>query len=103
MLSADGTHSSVLWAHAGRAPSAASMTIATKTRCMVPPPLPRDRRRLKGAPDAETEEAHLIQRDRRDLAEQRAGRVQLRTVPLLAVEEILRVDAHLPRAAAASA
>src|SRR6187402_2073964 len=58
---------------------------------------------LKRGAHAEAEEAHLIQRDRRDPAELRAGRVQLRAVPLLAIEDVLPVEAELARAAAADA
>src|SRR5207244_3788567 len=58
---------------------------------------------LEGCADAEREEPHLIGRHRRHLAELRAGRVQGRSEPLLAVEHILRIDAELHCAAAAEA
>src|SRR4051812_16195535 len=104
MFSAEGTHSSTLWAHPGCAPSAASKPTAASTLFIVSASRTKmfD---LERCPDAEGEEAHLIERDVRHLAELRTGRVQRRPDPLLAIEDVLRVDAHLhgPRAAGAEA
>src|SRR6185503_5885012 len=50
---------------------------------------------------AEGEKAHLVGRDVRHLAELRAGRNQRRPLPLLPVEDVLRVHPQLPRAAVA--
>src|SRR3954468_4106963 len=111
MLRAEGTHSSALWPHTGRTPSAARMPTATSIRFMV---CPRSRwmrrfgRRLEkgparwallpgssgleGCPQSKGKEAHLIQRHVRHLPELRAGRVQGRAGPLLAVEDVLGIN-----------
>src|SRR5688572_13884368 len=59
--------------------------------------------RLERHPRAEREEAHLVERDVGNLAEQRAGRIHARALPLLAIEQVLGVHPELPRAAAAGA
>src|SRR6476660_3940884 len=61
------------------------------------------RSHLEGRAETECEEPHLIECDVRHLAELRAGRIQVGTRPLLAVEHVLRVESELPYAAAASA
>src|SRR6188768_1063771 len=98
-FSVDGTHSPGAWAQAGGAPSAASAPITTSIRfivCALPS-------RLESRAHAERKEPHLVQRDGRDLAELRAGRVQLCSEPLLAVEDVLRVEPGLPGASTAGA
>jgi hypothetical protein len=58
---------------------------------------------LERRTQAEREEAYLIRRHSRHLAELRAGRIQRRTEPLLPIEEVLSIDAHLHAAAGPAA
>jgi hypothetical protein len=50
---------------------------------------------LEAQPQTERDEAHEVLRHRRDPPEVRAGRIRVRVLPVLPVEQVVDVDAHL--------